>query len=248
MALVCARFNLVVYAYCQMTNHYHLMVETIEGNLAQGMRQLNSLYSQEFNRRHEFVGHVFQGRYNAILVQKETHLLELARYIVLNPVRGGIVASPNEWQWSTHTILSGLRKCPPWVDATWLLSQFGENAFHAQDAYCRFVNEGVNKASPLLDVQHQMVLGDEAFVNGHSERLRSADLVAVAKIQRRLSTMSLEQYKKTFECRDEAMARAYHSTAFSMTEIGQYFGVGDKTVSRAVRRFEEAAKRWNVDE
>ncbi len=96
LALVCDRFNWVVHAYCQMTNHYHLVVETVEANLSAGMRQLNGLYTQRFNRRHGQVGHLFQGRYKAILVQKEAHLLELSRYVVLNPVRAGMVELPEK--------------------------------------------------------------------------------------------------------------------------------------------------------
>ena len=99
---VCSRFNFVVHAFCEMTNHYHLVVETVDGNLARGIRQLNGAYSQQFNRRHELVRHLFQGRYKAILVQKESYLLELARYVVLNPVRAGMVAAPADWAWSSH--------------------------------------------------------------------------------------------------------------------------------------------------
>ena len=88
---VCERFNWVVHAYCQMTNHYHLLVETVEGNLSRGMRQFNGQYTQSFNRRHGIVGHLFQGRYKAIVVQKESYLLELTRYVILNPIRAGRV-------------------------------------------------------------------------------------------------------------------------------------------------------------
>ena len=98
---VCERFNWVVHAYCQMTNHYHLLVETVEGNLSKGMRQLNGVYTQYFNRRHGLVGHLYQGRSKAILVQKETYLLELPRYVVLNPLRAGMVKSPENWPWSS---------------------------------------------------------------------------------------------------------------------------------------------------
>ena len=90
---VCRRFNWVLHTYCLMDNHYHLLIETPESNLSSGMRQLNGVYTQRFNRKHERVGHVFQGRFKSILVQKEYYLLELARYIVLNPVRARMVRS-----------------------------------------------------------------------------------------------------------------------------------------------------------
>lgn len=96
---VCKRFNWTVHAYCLMSNHYHLLLETPDGNLSQGMRQLNGVYTQRFNRNHKRVGHVFQGRYKAIIVQKDTCLLELARYIVLNPVRAGMVHAAKDWPW-----------------------------------------------------------------------------------------------------------------------------------------------------
>jgi putative transposase len=90
-------FNWAVHAYCLMDNHYHLLIETPDGNLSKGMRQLNGVYTQRFNRQHGRVGHVFQGRYKAIIVQKESYLLKLARYVVLNPVRARMVRSPAEW-------------------------------------------------------------------------------------------------------------------------------------------------------
>ena len=99
---VCERHRFVIHSFCQMTNHYHLLVETVEPNLSTGMRQLNGLYSQYFNWRHSLVGHLFQGRYKAILVQKESYLVELARYIVLNPLRARVVSSLDDWQWSSH--------------------------------------------------------------------------------------------------------------------------------------------------
>ena len=107
---VCERFNWVIHGYCQMTNHYHLLAETIDGNLSRGMRQLNGIYTQNFNRRHHESGHVFQGRYKAILVQKDCHLLELTRYVVLNPVRAGMVMRPEEWAWTSYhaTISTGI--------------------------------------------------------------------------------------------------------------------------------------------
>ena len=111
---VVKRFNFIVHAYCMMRNHYHLLIETPDGNLSQGMRQLNGVYTQRFNRRHNRVGHVLQGRYKAILVEKNSYLLELARYVVLNPVRAaGIVKSPGDWKWSSYRATAGYEKAIP---------------------------------------------------------------------------------------------------------------------------------------
>ena len=238
LGLVCARFNFIVHAYCQMGNHYHLMIETIEGNLSQGMRQLNAIYSQFFNRKHRHVGHVFQGRYKAILVQKETYLLELARYVVLNPVRAALVDHPQAWRWGSYQYMIGEREPPVWLNIEWLLSQFGHSSERARIRYREFVMQGIGKSSPLKDTQHQFVLGDKIFVAQHADRLKETDFTAIVRDQRRLRAMPLEYYEEVCNNRDEAMARAYATTAFSMVEIGKHFGVSDKTVSRAVRRYE----------
>jgi REP element-mobilizing transposase RayT len=125
LAHVCQRFNWTCHAWCQMGNHYHLVVETVEANLSRGMRQLNGVYTQHVNRRHGRVGHVFQGRYKAILVQKEGYLLELARYVVLNPVRAGMVADAAQWPWSSYSAMVVQAEPPKWLNTAWLLGQFG---------------------------------------------------------------------------------------------------------------------------
>ena len=94
---VTLRYHWLCHAYCLMNNHYHLVIETPDGNLSLGMRQLNGVYTQGFNRRHKRAGHLFQGRFKAVVVQKESHLLETCRYVVLNPVRGRRVDRPDRW-------------------------------------------------------------------------------------------------------------------------------------------------------
>ena len=123
---VCERHNWVVHAYCLMTNHYHLLVETPDANLSLGMRQLNGVYTQLFNRSHKRVGHLIQGRYKAILVQKDSHLLEVSRYIVLNPVRAGMVDNCIEWPWSSYVFTCALQQAPEWLAVDQLLSLFAK--------------------------------------------------------------------------------------------------------------------------
>jgi len=111
---VCEQHNWVIHAFCLMTNHYHLLVETPDANLSKGMRQLNGVYTQAINRRYRRVGHLFQGRYKAILVDKDAYLLELSRYIILNPIRAKMVDSLEEWPWSSWHCAMGLEASPDW--------------------------------------------------------------------------------------------------------------------------------------
>ena len=136
---VCDRFNWVIHSWCLMTNHYHLLVETPDANLSVGMRQLNGVYTVRFNHRHGRVGHLFQGRYKGILVDKSAYLLELNRYIVLNPVRANMVEAPEDWPWSSYRYTLGQCPSPPWLatDATLLL--FANDRKVAIDRFTSFV-------------------------------------------------------------------------------------------------------------
>lgn len=235
---VCRRFNWVVHAYCQMSNHYHLVVETPDGNLSRGMRQLNGLYTQGFNRGHGLVGHLFQGRYKAILVQKESYLLELSRYVVLNPVRARIVDDPADWPWSSYRAVICRSETPAWLDADWLLSRFASQSQQARQAFAQFVLEGLDRTSPLDNVRHQMLLGDPDFVDKFRDAKSPDELREVSKAHRRSVAKPLEHFQSTYPERNLAMAKAYASGAYTMKEIGDFFGVHYMTVSRAFRTFE----------
>ena len=236
LAEVCERFNWLIHAYCLMTNHYHLLVETPDANLSRGMRHLNGVYTQGFNRRHRRVGHVFQGRYKALLVQKDAYLLELTRYIVLNPVRARMVRSAGEWRWSNYRYTVGKAAPPAWLEQDWLLAQFGTQRSESVAAYRRFVAEGLAAGDPFDNIEAQLFLGDAAFARRLRDMQKSESLSEISPAHRRALALSLEEYSQQSTSRDEAMACAYLSGAYKMREIADHFGVHYMTVSRAVRR------------
>jgi REP element-mobilizing transposase RayT len=237
LSQVCERFNWVCHAWCQMTNHYHLLVEIPEGNLSAGMRQLNGVYTQAINRRYGRVGHVFQGRYKAILVEKESYLLELARYIVLNPVRAGIVSDVSEWAWSSYHAAIGTAGSPEWLATDWLLSQFAGDRGEAIRQYQAFVRDGMGRASPWDELTAQVFLGSEAFIERMQDELDGRFLEEVPRAQQRPRAEPLETYAADSD-RRRGMARVYLSGNYTMKAIAEHFGVHYATVSRAVHRYE----------
>ncbi len=161
----------LLYAFCLMGNHYHLLLETPEPNLVRGMRRLNGVYTQAFNRRHDRAGHVLQGRYKAILVDRDSYLLELCRYVVLNPVRAQMVSGVGEWPWSSYLATAGKMACPDWLAAEKVLGSFSSSdRTQARRAYIRFVAEGLARPSPWEDLKGQIFLGSESFI-GKMEKL-----------------------------------------------------------------------------
>ncbi|HSV31168.1 MAG TPA: transposase [Atribacteraceae bacterium] len=169
LALVVKRYHWLCHAYCLMDNHYHLLVETPEANLCQGMRQLNGIYTQRCNRKHGKPGHLFQGRYKAILVDKENYLLELCRYVVLNPVRARWVELPEQWQWGSYQSTAGLAKVPEYLFVDWILGLFGTNRKVAREHYRTFVRAGIHGTSPWEELEGQVLLGGKGFVERFTE-------------------------------------------------------------------------------
>jgi len=176
LAEVVERYNWICHSFCLMTNHYHLVIETVEGNLSRGMRHLNGVYTQASNRRHLRVGHLFHGRFKGILVDKDAYLQELARYVVLNPVRAGMVESPEQWPWSSYRAMMGEVLVPNWLAVDGLLSQFGAEREEARRHYRRFVLDEIGQGV-REGLRQQIYLGGEAFV----ERMQ-----AQAKIEPRI--------------------------------------------------------------
>lgn len=217
LAGVCERFNWVCHAYCQMSNHYHLLIETPDANLSKGMRQLNGVYTQRFNREHQRVGHVFQGRFKAILADKDSYLLELARYVVLNPLRAKRVRRIEQWPWSSYPATCGLAAKPDWLQTDFVLSQFqfGSQRARAIARYVTFVHEGAKLPSVWRRLQGQIYLGSEAFFVSKMQALveEKPGLAEVPRAQRRALKRALSDFADAHP-RNQAIARLFVRAAY----------------------------------
>jgi len=257
---VVERFRWRVHAYVLMGNHYHLLIETPEPTLSRGMRHLNGIYTQGFNRRHERVGHLLQGRFKAILVEKEAHLLELARYVVLNPVRAGISTTAGQWKWSNYRATAGLGPAPAWLDTEWTLEQFSPRR-DAERRYRGFVAEGKGSGyAPWEELVSQIYLGGEGFRKRVQEmvsagtrsrqiprlqrlpaRPRLADIVAAASREFGVRESDLHRRRHT-PARLAVAYLARHEGALKLPEFAPALGVQDWAASHLATSAERLAQ------
>jgi len=236
LAHVVSRYRWICHAYCLMANHYHLLVETPRGNLSIGMRQLNGIYTQSFNRRYNRVGHLFQGRYKAILVEKEPYLLELCRYIVLNPTRVKGRVGHAVWEWSSYRATAGQAKVPEFLSVGWILAHFGKNRRVAQKRYREFVREGMANR-PWEDLKGQIYLGSEKFIEQHSAA--DKELKKIPRAQPRAVKPTLDRIFA--RSKEAGIAQAYREHGYRLHEIAKHLGVHYATVSRRLKQLENSS-------
>ena len=244
VSMVAERFQWLCHAYCLMENHYHLLIETPNANLSKGMRELNGVYTQGFNQRYRRVGHLFQGRYKAVIVEKDNHLLSLCRYVVLNPVRVGLIKRPEHWRWSSYRAMIGLGKRPSFLMIDWVLSQFGGRKRVAMEKYRRFVMERIDKESPWETLKGQIFFGTDEFIKQLSGLLDEKESIKeVPRVQRYVARPPLRELfkgKKGEErtAEDRAIYDAYVRYGYTMKEIADHLGFHYATISRAIKRVE----------
>ncbi len=244
LSMVVNRFNWLCHAYCHMENHYHLLIGTPNGNLSKGMRELNGVYTQGLNQRYRRVGHLFQGRYKAIIVEKDNHLMSLCRYVVLNPVRIGLIEKPEQWRWSSYRAIIGLVKRASFLTIDWILSQFDGRKRVDMEKYRRFVMEGLDKESPWETLKGQIFYGADEFIKQLSKLLdEKGNIKEVPRLQRYVARSSLSELfkgkkEKDRKAKDKTIYAAYVRYGYTMKEIAEHLGFHYATISRAMKRVE----------
>ncbi len=236
LADTCKTHNLLCHAYCLMDNHYHLLLETLDANLSVAMRDLNGNYAQWFNVTHDRVGHLFQGRYKAFVIERETYLLEIVRYIVLNAVRAGLVEHPKDWKWSSYRATAGMTTVPKWLHVDWVLANFSKGKSDAQKEYRRFVREGLDAKNPYEDITNGFLLGSPQFVSWIWEKTNgSEELKEHPRNERIVGRPSLEEIfsdVKTKEERGDAIMLARIRCGYLNSEIARHIGLDQSVVGK----------------
>lgn len=254
--------QVLCHAWVLMDNHYHLLLETPAANLSAAMKHLNAFYTQRFNKKHRRVGHLFQGRYKALVVEKVSYLKELCRYVVLNPVRARMVKHPKDWKWSSYRATVGLEKPEPWLEVDWILGQFGKERKRAQMAYRRFAEEGMGKKeSPWDELYSRVYLGSEKFLDHVHEVGQKHKHLDVPKYQKQVVKAEpegiLRKVAKTYgekveellrpgrkkaESRDVAVYLLKKESGLSLREIGKRLGIGATAAGNRWTKIKERLK------
>lgn len=250
LASASERYGAAIHAFCLMSNHYHVLMETPAGNLSQIMRHINGAYTNYFNTKRKRAGHLFQGRYKAILVEKNVYALELSRYIHLNPVRAGMVKMPEEYRWSSYRSYIGLASPPDWLITTEQLGQFQGGVLEMQSNYKSFVEDANGEVveSPFAGVVGSVILGSHEFIAEVEEKhlvekQAELDVPALKRIACRWSvdkiieTVSGVMEKESRLAKKLSIYLCHRYSGARLKDIGERFGIGAAGVSQESRRF-----------
>ena len=252
IAAALARFDARVLAYCLMGNHYHLVLHTRQANLSRLMRQINGVYTQAFNRRHGLVGHLFQGRFKAIVVDRDAYLMSLCPYVERNPVTAGWVTAPGEWTWSSYRAHVGLAEVPPWLDTHVLHAQLlgrpprdAAESARAAHLYAALAEQAPGVSLWQGSLTAQIFLGDARFA-ARMQALASAEQSQATDIPRaqRLPGLSLSQcLERCGGQRAQALRMAHVEGGLTMSSLAREIGLSVSRVSRLIAAAEEGADK-----
>jgi len=245
------RYGAVIHGFCLMSSHYHLMVGTPRGNLSQVMRHINGAYTTYYNVKRQRAGHLFQGRYKAILVEADEYALELSRYMHLNPVRAGMIDRPENYCWSSYSSYIGKTHPPPWLTRELVLGFFGKSSLTSQKQYQHFVEDLIGKeyTSPLSKVVASTILGRPKFVEQIMEdyledETNRPDVPAVRGLNRRFRIEGIiyhttEMFPDPIIARRVAIHLAHEYSGATLKEIGSHFELAESGVSKVSARLKK---------
>lgn len=251
------RYGAIIHIYCLMTNHYHLVLETPRSNLSQILHHINGAYTTYFNIKRKRSGHLFQGRYKAILIEKDAYFQELSRYIHLNPVRAGIVEKPSKYLWSSYPSYIGIRKHPKWLTTDTILGYFGRDRARAMKDYRKFVEQAIGKEihNPLKEVFASVFLGSEEFVKNAKERwigFKNADIRNLPTLRELSDRPSLERIEEIVKrvvgeeyshYKKLCLYLSHQSGGYTLRKIGSFYGMRGSAVSQSNRRFKQKIEK-----
>ena len=238
---VIERQDWICHAYCLMDYHYHILVETPQPNLSRGMQLLNGIYTQKYNRTHDRSGHLLEGRFKAVLVEKGPHLLELARHVVLNPVRAGVTRSARDWRWSSYRATSGLAPEPEFLTSSWIHSQLGETEPEARIAYREFVSKG-READAWHCLEVGILLGSDTFVEKIKPLLHEAS--ADPGMPSRYATAARPNLPELVtetankELRNRQIHQAVRTHRYTLRQVADHLGLHYSTISLICSRLD----------
>lgn len=228
LAQVVRRFNVLCHAYCQMTNHYHLAITTLEPNLSRAMQYLNGRYAQWWNRRHDRVGHVFQARFHSQVIQDETYLVNACKYIALNPVRAGMVSCPEEWPWSSYRAMVGLDRMPQFMDCNHVMRLVAPD--DPADGPKRLRDSLMDVDAAAVQFPRADIVGDAAFVARFNAIIGRAHRGMPRKTGRR-TLKAIFSGAITRAERNRAMETAVRER-YAASEVARFLGLHPSTVSK----------------
>ena len=245
---VVSRFSWLVHSYVLMDEHFHLVVEVLEANLSKGMRQLNGVYTQHYNRRHHEDGPIFHGRFKSVLFEKNTYLLPVCRHVVLNPVRLGTPSQLNRYRWSSFRATTGTTKTPSFLHTSDLLAGFSKQDKVSRQKFREYVEDGIGCNSPLQERSNQVLLGSAKFVREMQPVLQGVKIVKrgpkQARRRRSLSALFRTVDTKARSERNELIRRAYLEYGYTLMDIGEHLGLHYTTVSKIVNAGIANRKRY----
>ncbi len=234
---VVEKYHWKCHAYCLMDSSYRLVIETPEANLSRGMRQLGGMYTQRYNTRHSLTGHLFQGRFSSIIVEKDLFFTKACREVMLAPVRRQIVNHPRAWHWSSYIDLLGIRQ-PPAFLSTDIIAAFGENPVTARHAFTAFVMAGLDEPPLWESITAGVMLGSSEFIERTNLLLQSrnpgVDMPRAQRFAVRPELSSLFEGVEDKAQRNRSMARAHIEHGYTLKEIGDHLGIHYSTVSKAL--------------